>query len=269
MDLKCILAWNVNGYTNEKHEVVKRIIRETSPVIVFLTETKQSKETLGAYFGSINGYKHIVNPHEPHRYHGVAMLIREDLTFQEMYVPLQVACRRDSKECKDACQGRVIAIQHNNTIIIGAYTPNSGMNMDKEKHKLEYRVNDWDPAFARVLSGWRNAGREVIWIGDANVAPTLALDISTPSMKTWAGCRPGERKNFEALMNEGWIDVWRHDHPSAREYTWRGKKDSKEYGMRIDHIIVTPGLLPHIDSSFICHSCPLSDHVPVGMHICL
>lgn len=107
----------------------------------------------------------------------------------------------------------------------------------------------------------------MLWIGDANVAPDLSVDISQPRMQTWAGCRPRERANFASLMTLGWIDIWRTQHPGVKEYSWRGSADSRKYGMRLDHLIGTPGLLDRVDSSFICHTCPVSDHAPVGLHM--
>lgn len=270
-EVRTIFSWNVNGYTPKIHETVKRIIAESTPTILFFTETKRSEQELRRLFLELkDNYTFIINSHIPEYIHGVAMLIHKSITnLNRLTVHLNIPCRKDSKGC-DASVGRLIAVElplpGKSIVVVGTYTPNSGMNGEETNIKFSYRVDTWDTAFYQLIKELRQHV-EVIWIGDANVAPDLTVDISLARMKTWAGCRPKERSNLSGLFQDGWIDVWRKEHPTNREYTWRGKQDSRKYGMRIDHVIITPDLWSKVDSSFICHDCPGSDHVPVGLHI--
>lgn len=265
--LHSIIAWNVNGYTPKIHEIVTQMIDESSPSILFFTETKRDEGEMRRLFGSLPNYTPVINSHIPVHMHGVAMLVRNDVRFNTLTVNLNIQCRRDSKS-GNASTGRIIAVEvftpTDSFVVVGTYTPNSGGA--NTPAKLEYREKVWDVAFYAFLQDIRKQ-REIVWIGDANVAPDLTIDISLKSMSSWAGCRPGERGNFAGILNDGWIDAWRKEHPDVKEYTWRGNKDSRKYGMRIDHIIITPGLWTKVNSTFICHTCPGSDHVPVGMYI--
>ena len=43
-----------------------------------------TKENLEKYFNEFSGYKYIINSHVPCHYHGVAMLIKQGISFQEL-----------------------------------------------------------------------------------------------------------------------------------------------------------------------------------------
>lgn len=104
-----------------------------------------------------------------------------------------------------------------------------------------------------------------LWLGDINVAPN-EIDISQSSMKRYAGFTSEERANFHSLINTGnWVDIWRHQHPTDRVYTWCGNPPRANYGMRLDNIIVSDSLVQNITNSFmISDGCPVSaDHIPV------
>lgn len=257
-------SWNVNGYSDCIHSTIKQIIKESSPSILFFTETKRTYNQLVTHFEQLTDYAYYISVHNPHQYHGVAMLVRKDIPHTLMSIDLGIERRKDSAKCASATVGRLIAVNIFDFVVIGTYTPNSGRT--EETQKLVYRENVWDVAFYETIRSMSTTS-EIVWMGDVNAAPVLEEDVSNKSMYSWAGCRPGERGNLNSLLKDGWVDVWRKEHPHNREYTWRGKQNSTKYGMRIDNIIITPGLWKNVNSSFICHSCDGSDHVPIGMHM--
>jgi exodeoxyribonuclease III len=235
------------------------------PDLIFLSETKKRYDELTVRFNAFTEYNVIINVHDPARWHGVAMLIRKDHSYEHIPVKMNIPVRKDSRDT-EAGTGRVIIIKFNNQMyVIGSYTPNSG---NGDSVKLEYRTKTWDPSFALLLEQLRNNG-PTIWIGDINVALN-DIDLSNPkTMSKCAGFTPEERANFRALLETGdWIDIWRHQHPTERVYTWCGAPPRPNYGLRLDNIVVSKSILPNMVSSFMLSGCPISaDHIPVGAWI--
>lgn len=260
-----IISWNVDGYSYEIHTWLMNLVQTNKPDIIFLGETKKKREDLIPFFNLLTDYNVIISVHIPSNWHGVAMLIRKDHSYEQLQVTMGIPTRKDSKD-PEAATGRVIAIRLNNKInIIGSYTPNSGRS---DPEKLNYRTQIWDPAFAYILEILRKSG-PTLWMGDINVALN-DIDVSSPkSMKSWSGFTPQERANLNSLLCSGnLVDVWRHQNPNKSEYTWVSYSRKPNYGMRLDNIIVSDSLLPNTLNSFILSQGPISsDHVPIGVYI--
>jgi exodeoxyribonuclease III len=260
-----IISWNINGYTNDIHEWLLTFARSERPDVIFLSETKKNAVDLSQLFRAFTEYNFIINAHNPAKWHGVAMLIRNDHSYEQLSIEMNIGVRKDSNG-NEAATGRLIAIVFNKQFyIIGSYTPNSGQS---DPIKLDYRTKTWDPTFFRILEKLRNSG-PTIWIGDINVAPD-EIDISNPkTMRKYAGFTKEERDNFRSLLETGnWIDIWRYQHPTERVYTWCGCPPRPNYGMRLDNAVVSKSLLPQMQNSFVISECPISaDHIPIGVII--
>lgn len=261
-----VLSWNVDCYTNDIHLWLSGLIQGSQPDVIFLSETKKKEEDLAPLLGSFTDYNVIINAHDPAKWHGVAMLIRKDHSYQELPVQMNIPTRSDSKG-SEAAKGRIIIICLNKELfIVGSYTPNSGRS---DKVKLDYRTKTWDPTFFNLLELLRASG-PTMWVGDINVALD-DIDVSNPkTMCKYAGFTPEERANFRSLLNTGnWIDVWRHQHPTERKYTWCGSPPRPDYGLRLDNIVVSKSLLPNMMNCFtISDGVPLSaDHIMVGAYV--
>lgn len=260
-----IISWNVDGYTDDIHLWLTNFVCTSNPDVVFISETKKPTAHLETKFAEFTNYNVILNVHVPALWHGVAMLIRKDHVYEHIPIQMNIPPRSDTK-ATEASTGRVIAIHLDQQMyIIGSYTPNSGRG---GKH-LQYRTETWDPAFMKVLEILRTRA-PTMWVGDINVAPDL-LDVSNPkAMGSWAGCLVEERNNFWTLMNtKEWIDIWRHQNPVARVYTWCGSPPRPNYGMRLDNVVVSRSLMPRMLNTFmISEGPPLSaDHIPVGAYV--
>lgn len=259
-----IISWNVDGYDHDVHMWLVNLIQNSRPDVIFLSETKRKLEDLQVLFGAFSDYNAIINVHIPWIWHGVVMLIRKDHIYEQVQINLNIPPRKDTKN-SDATTGRVIAIKLDNSFfIVGSYTPNSGRG---DPVKLNYRTRIWDPAFAYILDLLRKNG-PTLWLGDINVALN-DIDVSNPaSMKTWAGFTPEERANFNTLLSTGdWIDIWRQQNPIQRTYTWLGYPHRPNYGMRLDNIIISASLLNYTKNAFMLQGSPISDHIPIGIHI--
>lgn len=257
-----ITSWNVNGYNLLIHNWLTAFINISHPDIIFLSETKRGEHDLAKLFSTFIDYNFIINSHTPQHLHGVAMLIRKPHIYQNVPVKMGIPPRSDNKTT-EASTGRIILISLNNKMyLIGSYTPNSRSNFD-------YRVNLWDPAFATLLETLRQNG-PTMWIGDINVAPTI-IDVSNPrSMAKYAGFSAQERGNFNTLISSGnWIDIWRYKNPTSKLFTWRGSSIKKDYGMRLDNMVVSNNLIFNVMEIIAYHDVPSSDHIMIGAYIIL
>lgn len=256
-----IISWNVNGYSDDIHKWLLTLAQTHRPDVIFLSETKKKREQLLQLFQAFTEYTSIINSHNPAKWHGVAMLIRKDHTYQEVSISMNIPVRKDCHD-KEAATGRVIVIHLNQEMyVVGSYTPNSGRS---DPDKLVYRTEVWDPAFAHILDILKSSG-PTVWIGDINVALD-DIDVSNPkAMKKYAGFTLEERENLRKLLGTGdWIDIWRQQNPNEPLYTWR----SYASGMRLDNIIVSKSLLPSMLNAFSITGSPTSaDHIPIGVYI--
>ena len=55
-----------------------------------------------------------------------------------------------------------------------------------------------------------------------------------------AGATFTSAHQFDALLEQGWIDAWRTRNPEAREFTWFSRGYNN--GFRLDHALVSPAL---------------------------
>jgi exonuclease III len=90
-----VIAWNVNGYSDKIHSYLDTLLTTDEPDVVFLSETKKSKEKL-LVLNFVN-YNVIINSHDPWRYHGVMMLVHKKHAYMAIDVNLNISCRSDSK----------------------------------------------------------------------------------------------------------------------------------------------------------------------------
>lgn len=262
-----IVAWNINGYDDTIHALVSNLLLgDTTPDVLFLSETKKTEKILSDYLSQFENYNVIYNVHNPPRYHGVVMLINKRLNYEFVPTKFNIPCRSDNKS-GDPTNGRVITILlEGKYYVVGTYVPNSG-NTDKDRViKLDYRINCWDKALQQFLEEL-NEDKPVIWCGDINVAPE-EIDVSNPkTMVRYAGFRPEERESFRSFLATGWIDVWRYKYPNEKVYTWIGSSPKPNYGLRLDNIVVSSSLADNIALPFIINlKVPVSDHLAVGSY---
>ena len=255
-----IVSWNVNSVRARINNIID-YIKQEKPEILLLQEIKTQEETFPFEEFKINGYKSYVNGQKS--YNGVAIISK-------------IEVKNISKDIiKDKLkQSRIIAgqIELKKKIIelINIYVPNGNpINTDKYEYKKKWLLN-----FIKKVKAQLSSKNNLIIAGDFNIIPE---EIDVYDFSRYENDALGKleiRKKFRELLNLGFKDVYRYKNKSKQEYTfWDYFAGSwqKNYGMRIDHFLVSNSLIENIYSIKI-NSKPRakikpSDHTPIELKI--
>jgi exodeoxyribonuclease-3 len=167
-------------------------------------------------------------------------------------------------------QRRVLGAKIGGVYVLDLYVPN-GQSLDSDKYR--YKL-DWLAAFNAWLERELAAHPRLAVLGDYNIAPE-DRDVHDP--KAWEGqvlVSPPERAAFRRLIALGFKDSFRLFEQAEKSYTWwdyRMNGFKRNLGLRIDHILLSPGLAAN------CSACSIdleprrnerpSDHAPVVAEI--
>lgn len=248
-----IVSWNVNS-VRARLEILTDWLREHQPEVMLLQEIKcqapafplEAIEDLG-YNIAIYGQK---------TFNGVAILSKHPIE--------DVQCGLPSFE--EDPQARYIEAVTNGVRVASVYVPNGqAVGTDKFAYKLIFLEK-----LRHHLQATLQYEEAFVIGGDYNIAPT-DLDVADPA--AWHGeilCSTLERKAFQALLNLGYHDAFRVNHPVEKIYSWwdyRSQAWPKNEGLRIDHLLLSPQAIDRLSNSGI-DSAPrgkekASDHAPV------
>jgi len=251
-----LVSWNVNGIRAIVKKDFVNSVRTMAPDMLCLQETKASTEDVYSTAELLPEYKVFANSSKERKgYSGTAIFTKEE--------PINVSYDLGLEEHDQ--EGRVITAEYGKFFLVTVYTPNAGEGLKR----LDYRQT-WDVAFCKYLQ-WLMRRKPVIACGDFNVAHQ-AIDIARPkeNYNKSAGYTQQEIDAFSALLNAGFVDTFRHFHPTEVKYTYwnfviSGRE--KNIGWRIDHFLVNPKFLPEVKEAYIYNEYHGSDHCPVGIKL--
>ena len=246
------VSWNVNGIRAVLKKNFLEVFDAFNADIFAIQETKCQ---VGQGELDLPGYHQYWSAAEKKGYSGTAIFTRRE--------PLDVRYGIGIPEMDT--EGRVITLDMGDYYFVTTYTPNS----QSELARLDYRMK-WDDAWRDLLCRLK-AEKPVIACGDLNVAHT-EIDLKNPKTnRRNAGFTDEEREKFSALLDAGFIDTWRYQHPGVEQvYSWwsyRFKAREKNAGWRIDYFVVSEDLAPRIVSTDIHTDIFGSDHCPVELVI--
>ena len=247
-----MISWNVNGLRACVTKGFLDVFQSLDADIFALQETKLQPHQIDL---ELPGYQQFFNSAEKKGYSGTAIFTRRE--------PLDVRYGIGIPEMDT--EGRVITLDMGDYYFVTNYTPTS----QSELARLDYRMK-WDDAWRDLLCRLK-AEKPVIACGDLNVAHT-EIDLKNPKTnRRNAGFTDEEREKFSALLDAGFIDTWRYQHPGVEQvYSWwsyRFKAREKNAGWRIDYFVVSEDLAPRIVSTDIHTDIFGSDHCPVELVI--
>lgn len=259
-----LATWNVNSL-RQRLDHLARFAREVEPDVICLQETKVDNPLFPEEKIAAMGYPHILRNGQK-SYNGVAILSKQPFkgNGQEAWCG-----REDARHLVARFDGGLEL--HNFYVPSGGDKPDPAIN-DKFAHKLQ---------FLREMADWaRDAkvkNRKVVLVGDLNVAPFENDVWNHKRLVRSVGHTPIESELMESLHEAGpFIDVPRHFVPKDQPlYTWWGYRFpqafAKDYGWRLDHVLVTPKLKTKLSGLRIAKETrgweKPSDHVPVVLDI--
>ena len=129
---------------------------------------------------------------------------------------------------------------------------------------------NWEDAFLAYLKKLEEK-KPVVVCGDLNVAHK-EIDLKNPKTnRKNAGFTDEERDKFSVLLENGFIDTFRHFYPEQEGiYSWwsyRFKAREKNAGWRIDYFLVSECLKDKLLDAKILTDVMGSDHCPVELTI--
>lgn len=242
------VSFNVNGI----RAIVKKNFNEDftslDADLFFLEETKLSDDNFPVSFPGYDLY--FTNSKVKKGYSGVAVFTRKK--------PLSVHYGLTNGEYDE--EGRVITLEYPSFYFVGAYVPNSGEELKRLPFRMEFEEHLLK--YLKML----DSKKPVIYTGDLNVAHE-EIDLKNPSTNHHsAGFTDEERQKMTILLNNGFIDTFRHFHPAEVKYSWwsyRFHAREKGIGWRIDYFIVSERYINQVTKSEILNDIYGSDHCPV------
>ena len=152
------------------------------------------------------------------------------------------------------------------TTVGSVYVHTGEAGTDRQLEKERFMA-----ALAARMAELSAAGRFAVLCGDWNIAHT------ENDIKAWkanvkkAGFLPAERQWLTGLMDAGWVDVVRGQHPEVPGpyswWSWRGKAFDNDAGWRIDYHLATEPLAARVRSARVekppAYALRWSDHAPV------
>ncbi len=246
-----LVSWNVNGFRACLNKGFEEIFKEINADVFCIQETKMQPEQ--ADF-SPEGYEKYFFSAEKKGYSGTAVFTKVK--------PLSVVFGVDNKHTDE---GRVITCEFENFFLLCCYTPNA----QNELKRIDYRMKFEDDLRAYMLK--LSKTKPVILCGDLNVAHT-EIDLKNPKTNRGnAGFSDEERGKFTELLNAGFVDSWRYQHPDVTGvYSWwsyRFNARKNNAGWRIDYFVVSESIKDKIINTDIYTDILGSDHCPVSLEI--
>ncbi len=250
-----IATWNVNGL-RARLDFVRHWLDARRPDVVGLQELKLTDEEFPRQPFEDAGYH--VEPFGQKGWNGVAILSRDPLRVVRRGLPGQ-----------EALGARLLTAEVGDLSFTTVYCPN-GKSVD---HADYPRKLAWFEALAEHVAGRRGDDPPAVLCGDFNIVPHAIDSWDEEALAGRIFHTDAERAAFRRLLDQGFVDLFRHQQPEARAFSWwdyRGGAFHRNLGLRIDLLLGTPGVVSRlrgveIDRDYRKKKDGLtaSDHAPV------
>ena len=255
-----ISSWNVNSVRARINNILN-YIKDSKPDILFLQEIKTQDENFPEETFQDIGYNSFIFGQKS--YNGVAFLSKLKIAnIEKNFI-------NDSLKQSRIIVGE-ISLNKKKIKLINIYVPN-GNPVDTDKYT--YKKN-WLNQFTKNIKKEIEKNPNIIISGDFNIIPEEIDVHDFERYKNDALGRLEIRKKFRELLNLGFEDIYRFKNKDKQEFTfWDYFAGSwqKNYGMRIDHFLVSNNLIENITSININKKprskVKPSDHTPIELII--
>ena len=254
-----IISWNVNSVRARINNILE-YIKQDKPDILLIQEIKTQDENFPyAEFEKIGFSSNVFGQKS---YNGVAIISKIDIkNIKKDFI-------KDNLKQSRVITGE-IKFKEKKIELINIYVPN-GNPIDTDKYQYK---KDWLKKFVSSIKKLIKNPNLII-AGDFNIIPE---ENDVYDFKRYENDALGKleiRKKFRELLNLGFEDIYRFKNKDKQEFTfWDYFAGSwqKNYGMRIDHFLVSNNLIEDITSININKKprskVKPSDHTPIELII--
>lgn len=227
-----IATWNINGL-GARFDFIVHWLKARQPDVVGLQELKSTAgnvpveafEELG-YHAAVYGQK---------AWNGVAVLSRHPIEEVQSGLPGE-----------EEAGARLIRVRTAGLDFTTVYCPNG-----KDIDHLDYpRKLAWFDSLRDYLDGSLRAGEPAVLCGDFNIAPTRLDTHDEDRLAGRIHHTEAERARFRALLDLGFVDVFRELHPDTVKFSWwdyRFGAFHRNLGLRIDFLLATEAVRARVD----------------------
>ncbi len=253
-----IATWNINSI-KVRLPAVMQYLEETSPDVLALQETKAIDENFPKEEIEKLGYSCIFSGQKT--YNGVALISKTKPAEIEIN---PVTTNEDEK--------RSIAATYSGIKVLNLYVVN-GQDVGTEKYKYKLR---WLKSLLSYVENSIKNHKNIVILGDFNIAPTDNDVFDVESTKGQILCSPKERDVLKKLETLGLTDLFLNFNHPPKTFSWwdyRAGAFHKNIGYRIDLILGTKPISEICRQVYIdketrhkswCKKEPrTSDHAPV------
>lgn len=261
-----IATWNVNSL-KARQERVFGWLERAAPDVLLMQETKLTDEDAPREEFARLGYE--LAHHGQGRWNGVAIASRVGIggVIQNFGEPIALAQSEEQGDEQPAAEARMISAVCRGVRVVSLYAPN-GRTLDSVFYAQKLV---WFERLARWCAEHGGDGVPLVLGGDFNVAPTDADVWDAEACHGGTHVSARERAAFDALLALGLVDAYRARHPEPNRYSWwdyRAGSFHKNFGMRIDHVLVSAPLATRLVGAEIDREARKgkptpSDHAPV------
>ena len=269
-----IATWNVNSL-KARLEKVEWWLERAAPDVLLLQETKLTDTEAPLLAFTMAGYDLV--HHGEGRWNGVAIALRKGTTSAAGVTNFGDGPVRDSgpgaattlseEDFNPFDEARMLSVVADGIRFVSVYAPNGrvvGSPFFAGKLAWYERLDRW------IAEAVRGATPLVVG-GDFNVAPADVDVWDARAVHGGTHVSAPEREAFQGLLRHGLVDAYRSRHDERGRFTWwdyRAGNFHKNFGMRIDHLLVSPPLAERIVFAEIDREArkgkPVpSDHAPL------
>lgn len=258
-----ITSWNINGIRSVLNKGFYEWVKKDNPDVFCLQEVKAFETQLPTDFRyHMQDYNQIWHAGEKPGYSWVATFYKKTLKL------LSSKSKFDEVEHFHE-EGRVIETKFEHFTLLNMYFPNGGERADGTEmlsYKLEFYKH-----FIHYIDKLREKGEHIITCGDFNICHG-EIDIARPKEnENNIGFLPIERAELDKLEKAGYVDVFRHFNPDAKDhYTWwshwAGSR-ARNVWWRLDYFWVSKDIVKHVTKIEHQTQVMWSDHCPISIEL--
>ncbi|MEC9282444.1 MAG: exodeoxyribonuclease III [Bdellovibrionota bacterium] len=251
-----IISWNVNGIRACLKKGMLDFLETEKPDIFCVQETKAHREQVELTDIEFGFESSIWSEAQKKGYSGTASFFLEQPKSTEVIIG----------EDRFDTEGRFVVSDHGEFLLYNIYYPNGAASDERHFFKMDFL-----DMLYQHLKQKLSEGREIIVVGDYNIAHTK-IDIHDPvRLNGTSGFKPEEREWMDRFFDLGFVDSFRHFHPKETDrYSWwsyRAGARERNKGWRIDYMSVSPGLVDRLKSADILKDVMGSDHCPLVLEL--